>query len=522
MLNSVRARESVWSRIGGPWDVLVIGGGITGAGIAHEASRYGLRTLLVERGDFACGTSSRSSKMVHGGLRYLKEGKIGLTRESVRERERLLREAPGLVEPLSFLAPHYRARKPGKTLYGIGLAMYDVLGGTWKHRSVDAEEALRLVPGLRHEDLIGAHVFTDATTDDARLVLRVLQEAQDLGALAINYVEVVGLVRDGGCVVGANVVERVTGARAEIVARVVINATGASADVLRASVGETPKLRPLRGSHLLLPDWRLPLAQAVAFSHPRDGRPVFAYPWNGTTLVGTTDIDHRGDLRDEPSITADEVAYLLEALADAFPGLSIGRADIVSTFAGVRPVVASGAVDPSKESRDQMLLEEHGLITIAGGKLTTFRPMAAAALRAALRHLPAASRNARSGAALRDTPLPQTGMLSPSARRRLAGRYGAHAQAVLAGAARDGLSPIGGPETLWAELSYAAAHEAVVHLDDLLLRRTRVGLALPQGGAEFFARIRACTPALEWDDARWNEEITAYRARWQRHYSVPE
>ncbi|HVA27918.1 MAG TPA: glycerol-3-phosphate dehydrogenase/oxidase, partial [Candidatus Baltobacteraceae bacterium] len=354
----MHARESVWRQIVGPWDVLVIGGGITGAGIAHEAARYGLRALLVERGDFACGTSSRSSKMVHGGLRYLKEGKIGLTRESVRERERLLREAPGLVEPLSFLAPHYRARKPGKTLYGIGLAMYDVLGGTWKHRFVDAEEALQLVPGLRHEDLIGAHVFADATTDDARLVLRVLQEAQDLGALAINYVEVVGLVRDGARVVGANLVERVTGARAEIAARVVINATGASADALRASVGESPKLRPLRGSHLLVPDWRLPLAQAVAFSHPRDGRPVFAYPWSGMTLVGTTDIDHRGDLRDEPSITPDEVAYLVEALADVFPDLAIGRPDIVSTFAGVRPVVASGAADPSRESRDQMLLEE--------------------------------------------------------------------------------------------------------------------------------------------------------------------
>ncbi|MHB8146933.1 MAG: glycerol-3-phosphate dehydrogenase/oxidase [Vulcanimicrobiaceae bacterium] len=518
----MHARESAWQRIAGPWDLLVIGGGITGAGILHEAASHGLRALLVERGDFASGTSSRSSKLIHGGLRYIREGKIALTRESIRERERLLHDAPGLVEPLSFLMPHYSGRKPGRALLGAGLAIYDLLGGSWKHRFVDAQEAVCLVPALRRAELTGAHVYGDATTDDARLVQRILQEAQQNGAVAVNYVEATGFVRRGAGVAGANVVDRLTGKAASLAAHVVINATGASADVLRASVGESPKLRPLRGSHVLISDWRLPLAQAVAFSHPHDGRPVFAYPWCGMTLVGTTDLDHDGDLRDEPSISRAEVEYLLEALDDQFPESAIVHGDIVSTYAGVRPVVASGVADPSKESRDQMLLEEHGLITMTGGKLTTFRPMAVAAVHAAMKHLPKETMRRSPSASLRPAALPTAPALSWSARRRLAGRFGARAQAVVDGARDDELTAIGGSDTLWAELRYACAHEQIVHLDDLLLRRTRIGLLFRDGGVSLLPRIRACSEALGWDERRWQTEASAYRALWQRHYGVPD
>lgn len=517
----MRARTASWHQIAQPCHVLIIGGGITGAGILHEAAHRGLTAILVERGDFASGTSSRSSKLVHGGLRYIKEGKIGLTRESVLEREALLAQAPGLVDPLSFLMPHYPGGKPGPALLGIGLAIYDLLAWDWKHRYVDAAEALRLAPPLRREGLTGAHIYTDATTDDARLVLRLLQEAQDAGAVAINYAEVTQLGQRDGLVAQASVIDRVGGEQVTLNARVIVNATGASADALRVNVGAAPALRPLRGSHLLLPDWRLPLAQAVAFSHPRDGRPVFAYPWSGITLVGTTDLDHTGNLRDEPSISQPELTYLLEALADHFPDSAITRDDVVSTYAGVRPVVASGAADPSKESRDQLLLEERGLITITGGKLTTFRPMAIAALRAAMRHLPTHTMRG-APATFRHATVSDARGLSSTATRRLAGRYGEHAQAVIDGANEGELEPIGGSDTLWAELRYAAEHEAVVHLDDLLLRRTRIGLLQRDGGVALLPRIRACcAAALGWDDARWNDETQAYATLWQRHYGVP-
>ena len=507
--------------LSGLWDILVIGGGITGAGILNEASRRGLRALLLERGDFASGTSSRSSKLVHGGLRYIKEGKIALTRESVRERESLLRDAPGLVEPLAFLMPHYPGRKPGRALLGVGLAVYDVLAGSWNHRFVQPHEALMMAPPLRAEGLQGAHLYGDATTDDARLVLRLLQEAQTRGAVALNYVEVRALLRRNGAVNGATVVEVAGGRTIPISARVVINATGAGADALRGTIDEAPKLRPLRGSHLLLPNWRLPLGLSVAFSHPHDGRPVFAYPWCGMTLVGTTDLDHHGDLHSEPRITTQEVSYLLAALADHFPSAQIAAHDIVSTYAGVRPVVASGKTDPSKEGRDQLLLDEQGLITITGGKLTTFRPMALAALRAASKHLGGTGAPASAAPYLVQSPLPHAPALSEALRERLAGRFGSKAQAVVDEAGPEELEVIGPSQTLWAELRYAAQHEAVMRLDDLLLRRTRIGLTFSDGGAALFPRIHQVCRALGWDDARWQREEDAYRSLWQDHYGVP-
>ena len=515
------SRAQSLERLSALWDILVIGGGITGAGILNEASRCGLRALLVERGDFASGTSSRSSKMVHGGLRYINEGKIALTRESVRERDALLRDAPGLVEPLSFLLPHYPKSKPGRALLGAGLAIYDLLSGNWKHRYVGADEALLLAPAIRRAGLQGAHVYTDAATDDARLVMRLLQESGERGALALNYVEAKTLLRINGTVSGADVVDVASGKEYPLSARVVINATGASADKLRGTIDAPAKLRPLRGSHLLLANWRLPVAQSVAFSHPRDGRPVFAYPWCGMTLVGTTDLDHHDDLRNEPVITKAEIEYLLDALAYQFPCAHISRGDIVCTYAGVRPVVASGKADPSKESRDQLLLEEAGLITITGGKLTTFRPMALSALRTAARHFPKGTLRFSRAPIFAPVSLPLASNLNESAKARLAGRYGARAQALIDESGPDELETIAPSQTLWAELRYAAQHEQVMRLDDLLLRRTRIGLTLADGGAQLFGRIREVCSVLGWSDARWQLEETSYRALWQAHYGVP-
>ncbi|TAM78363.1 glycerol-3-phosphate dehydrogenase/oxidase [bacterium] len=519
-MQTLERREQTWQRLHQPWDVLVIGGGITGAGVLMEAARRGLRAALVERGDFACGASSRSSKLVHGGLRYLKDGRIGLTRESVREREALLREAPGLVEPLSFVTPHYRGRKPGRASIAAGLLLYDLLAGHRSRRYLDARHTLEMVPALDAHDLTGAHLYGDASTDDARLVMRVLHEAVDAGASALNYVCADGLARRGGRVAGAVLRDVLTGRHVEVEARVVINAAGPAADRLRAETGAPPALRPLRGSHLLLPDWRLPLAQAVAFFHPHDGRPVFAYPWCDAILVGTTDLDHRADPLEEASISSQEAAYLIAALHHQFPRHAIERRDVIATFSGVRPVLVSGKADPSRESRDHLILREQGMVTVTGGKLTTFRPMALAALRAA-RDALGTSVDLEPRPIFSPAVPPQAPGLTSSARLRLSGRYGSRAQAVIDAAQAGELESIEGSRTLWCELRWAARAEDVTRLDDLLLRRTRIGLLLRDGAARWLPRVREiCSAELNWDDARWEREEAAYRAHWQRYHAL--
>jgi glycerol-3-phosphate dehydrogenase len=521
------------------WDIIVIGGGITGAGILLEASRRGLRALLVEQRDFAWGTSSRSSKLVHGGLRYLKEGKLGMTRDSVRERQSLMAEAAGLVDPQSFAFADYKGRKPGRWMFQLGLAIYDRLAGQRSRHYYQSNDFLMLAPNIGRTDLQGGLCYVDAKTDDARLVLRVLQEACSLGAVAINYVAARQLLREGdtadGAVNGVQLRDEahgparggLDGAEADaccrLHAKVVINATGAWADRLRQQQGAAPKLRPLRGSHLLLPAWRLPIAQAISLMHPEDGRPVFAYPWEGATLVGTTDIDHSGDLQTEATITAAEVRYLFAALHFQFPQLQLTQDDVIATYAGVRPVIDTGKTDPSKEGRDHAVWMEQGLLTVTGGKLTTFRLIALDALRHLAHLWPALADPPQAAATLLkpSTALPSCKGLRTQQRQRLQGHYGACAAEVAAAAQDDSeLQTIPGTETLWVELRWAARHEAVVHLQDLLLRRTRLGLLLLGGGVGHLPRIRAmCQPELGWADARWDSEQAAYLALWQQHYS---
>lgn len=510
----MHSRESSWTRLGRPLDLLIIGGGVTGAGVLLEASRRGLRAALVERGDFACGTSSRSSKLVHGGLRYLREGKLRLTRESVREREALLREAPGLVEPMPFLMPQYRGKGPGKTVMQLGLALYDALAGERHRDYLDAAQALEREPAIASEDLLGAHLFADATTDDARLVLRLLSEAQTFGGFSLNYAEIAAFRRNGRGAVNAAVVRDVIGEREQVVtARSFVNATGAFADGLRSKLDRQAKLRPLRGSHLLVKRERLPVTHAVAFSHPADKRPVFAYPWMGVTLVGTTDLDHRDGFAGEPSISREEFQYLLDGIGAQFPGAHITNDDVISTFAGVRPVIAGGHANPSSESRDQLLLDENGLITITGGKLTTFRPMALSALRAVARHL---------GTPVDMKPAHIFAPAHPTPSERLNGRYGACAADVIDLAQTGDLQTIEGTGTTWAELRYAMRAECVVHLDDLLLRRTRLGLQLPNGASQLLPRVtELCAQELQWDEGRRRNELSAYLERIRTHYGLP-
>ena len=315
-----------------PWDLIVIGGGITGAGVFREATRRGLKVLLIERRDFAWGTSSRSSKMVHGGLRYLASGKFGLTRDAVRERQRLLEEAPGLVEPLQFLMGHYKGGFPGPLVFSLLLNLYDLMAGKRNHRFIRSGVGDFLAPGMEQNKLRGATQFADAVTDDARLVLRVLHEANHEGGVALNYVAAEDILRAAGRVTGVRLKDELSGDCFDVHARVVINATGAWTDELRARLGADAVIRPLRGSHLLLPSWRLPAAYSISFLHPKDKRPVFVFPWEGATVIGTTDLDHQQDMQADARITQQEVDYLLEAVNAQFPEAHIQESDVLSSW----------------------------------------------------------------------------------------------------------------------------------------------------------------------------------------------
>ena len=306
-------------------------------------------------------------------------------------------------------------------------------------------------------------------------------------------------------------------------ARAVVNATGAWADRLRGQIGARPRLRPLRGSHLVFPAWRLPVAQAVSFAHPYDGRPVFIIPWEGVTIVGTTDVDYTDDLDAEPSISPEETAYLMAVVESYFPRLGVTLADALSSFAGVRPVIGTGA-DPSQESREHVVWAEDGLLTVTGGKLTTFRRIARDALEKLRPRLPEMAEWQEDAPVLDPLPpadvLADTGLDGESANGcspvwRSRSRAG--------GGCPDELAPVGETATLWAELRWAARAEQVVHLEDLLLRRVRLGLLLPAGGAAFTDRIQAiCTEELGWDEAGWQREWAAYQALWRCCYAPPD
>lgn len=511
-------RDEIFSRLDREWDIVVVGGGITGAGILAEATRLGMKSLLVEARDFSSGTSSRSTKLVHGGLRYLRNGQVRLTRESVREREHLMREAPGLVTPLGFFLTSFEGDKMPKWMFGAGLAIYDVLASKWAHKSMTREAIIEACKPLEGAPMRGGYHYYDAQTDDSRLTLRVLREAVARGGTAINYARVEQPLRDAnGDVQGVAVRDAVTGRTFEVKARAVVNATGVWADDLRGKMGETKKLRAIRGSHLVFSHARVPIPEALSLLHPRDERAVFAVPWEGVTLIGTTDVDHGKDLESEPAMSIDEATYVMEAAARAFPSLGLELSDVRSTYAGVRSVIDTGAKDPSKESREHALWLEHRMLTVTGGKLTTFRIMARHALEALGDLLP---RRPDSDRILDEVDATVDG-LEGEAAVRLVGRHGTEAAQVLA-AGPDALSTIDDTITTWGELRWAARSEGVVHLEDLLLRRVRLGLLADGGGLPIMDRIRAVVqPELGWDDATWAKEEAAYRAIWTKAYAPP-
>jgi glycerol-3-phosphate dehydrogenase len=500
------------------YDLVIVGGGITGAGVLREAVRTGASVLLVERHDYASGTSSGSSKLVHGGLRYLQSGQWGLTLESVRERGRLLREAPGLVEAQPFLMPVHRGARPSRALLQMGLFVYDLMAGRLASRWLSAPEARAAEPLLSDETMLGAMRFIDARTDDARLVQRLIEESRRAGAAALNYTGVEDLVRSGDRVSGV-VLKDVAdggGSTRTIEAALVVNATGAGARQFAPATAGAPSLRPLRGSHFVFARERLPITNAISWLHPRDRRPIFAYPWEGAVLYGTTDLDHDARAMDVPRMTIEESEYLIEALRLRFPGATLAAGDALSTYAGVRPVVAGGADTPSAESRESALWSAPGIVSVTGGKLTTFRVAARQVLAEAARQVPElAPRQA--------APLFEPGCENEPRARRLDGRFGSNAaQRLRAEADAESLHPLGTTPYSLAELRWSAAHEQVVHLEDLLLRRTRIGLVSIEGGRAHLPAIRAAVQTvLGWDDARWAAEEAAYLATWRNRHAPP-
>ena len=487
------------------YDLLIVGGGITGAAVLHAASRRGLKALLVDRGDYASGTSSWSSKLIHGGLRYLKSGQWRMTLESVRERERLLVERPGLVEPQSFVMPVFAGDRPGPTALGVGFWIADRMAGKRTSRRVGASEAAALEPLLARDGLRAAIAYRDGVVDDARLVLRLIFDATAAGAHALNHVDAT-LVEEGGRVVGARLDDTIDAARREVTARVTVHAAG----VWAGAAPGAPLLRPLRGSHLVFARATLPLRGGIAWLHPRDRRPVFAHVWEGAVVVGTTDIDH--PVAEVPAtISPDEVSYLVEALRLPFPRLAIDASMALSSYAGLRAIVVAPGEEhlpPSAMGRDTAQWSRPGLVGVTGGKLTTHRATALEVLREVERQ------------GLRVAP-PSIAPVASTA-TRLQGRLGAAGAVwVAARPADEQRTLLDTPYTL-AELRWSMQHEQVRRLDDLLMRRTRIGLVAAGGALSLLPVLEApCREDLGWDAARWADESARYRENWVSRHAPP-
>jgi glycerol-3-phosphate dehydrogenase len=367
----------------GEFDLLIVGAGITGAGAARDAARRGLRVIVVDQDDVASGTSSRSSKLVHGGLRYLEQGEVSLVFEAVAERRVLQQIAPHLVNPIPFLLPVYKNSRRGMFTINVGMWLYDGLSlfrSPKMHESLSRKEVLKVEPALRSEGLRGAPVYYDCATNDARLTLETVLDAVKAGAVVRTHTQVTRLIRDKGAISGAVVRDRLTGEEFTIQAHVVLNATGPWSDRTCALTGddEPDRLRPTKGIHLVVNSERLKVTHAIVGLHPSDGRVFFTIPWGEQTYIGTTDTDFEGDPADVYA-DADDVAYVLNASNEHFPQVNLTVDDVISTWAGVRPLVSEEAAEhESSVSREHVIrVGMDGLVTIAGGKLTTYRRMGA-------------------------------------------------------------------------------------------------------------------------------------------------
>lgn len=524
------------------FDVLVIGGGITGAGIARDAAMRGLRTALVERDDFASGTSSRSSRLIHGGVRYLEHGHLHLVFESSRERRTLMRIAPHLVRPLRFTWPVYRGARIPLWKLSAGLFIYDALAvfrNVENHRVLAKGDVLGQEPALRRDDLVGGAEYYDASTDDARMTLANVIAAEEHGAVAVNHLRVVSLLRDGERVIGAAVRGEVDDRDHHIRATIVVNATGPWTDVVRAMDGGGARsaVRATKGVHIAVPRERLATHAALTLLSPTDGRVFFALPSTATTIIGTTDTptDERPDaVRASP----EDIDYLLAAANAFFPAARLTPADVVAAWAGIRPLVASGFTrDPSSASREHRIdRSASGVISISGGKLTTYRSMAAEVVDAVEQALGKPRTRSRTNT----VPLPGGDIRSfdealraaelavgdALVARRLIEAHGSRWKEVATLTSEEPALArriVRDLPYLLAEVVYAVEREMAMTLADVLVRRLRIAYEMADHGRSA-ARVATAVLAgrLGWDNARSRVEITRYEEEVARIFGTKE
>jgi glycerol-3-phosphate dehydrogenase len=545
LVRPVATRADRLARLAGEsFDVLVVGGGITGAGIARDAAMRGLRTALVERDDFASGTSSRSSRLVHGGVRYLEHGHLHLVFESSRERRALMRIAPHLVRPLRFTWPVYRGARISLWKLSAGLFMYDALAvfrNVQNHRALSARDVLGQEPALRRDGLVGGAEYFDAATDDARLTLSNVLAAEQHGAVVMNHVAVVRLVREAGRIVGAVMREEGHDGDVTVRANVVVNATGPWTDALRAmdAVERHQAVRATKGVHIAVPRERLATHGALTLLSPVDGRVMFALPWRDRSVLGTTDTDFAGTA-DEVAADAADVKYLCESGNGYFPGANLTPDDVIATWAGLRPLIAAPPnVDESEISREhEVFTKNDGLVIIAGGKLTTYRRMARETVSKTLellrdmgeaievkhvntkqRPLPGAEgvdpADLEGVAAIGRRLMTEYGLDVDTA-THLCGVYGARAIVLGAAIAKDrSLAERLDPELpyVWAEIDFAAKHDLARTVEDVLARRVPLLLTSRDQGLGICDRVAARLAQIHgWDATVVAQMIDEYKA----------
>jgi glycerol-3-phosphate dehydrogenase len=518
-----------------PVDLLVIGGGITGAGIARDAAMRGMAVALVEERDLAWGTSSRSSRLIHGGLRYLEQRHLRLVFEAARERRILLDTASHLVWPLEFLFPIHQGDRVPRWQLGAGLWLYDILGlfrAGARHRMLGKRAALEAEPMLRERGLSGAALYGDAQCDDARLVIATARAAIQYGALVANYTAARSLVIENGRVCGAEVEDVLGGGRVTVRAAAVVNAAGPWSDAVRLM--EDPEARPLlrttRGVHVVVPRERIGHRHAITFLSPIDGRVMFILPWGELSYIGTTDTESH-ERPDAVGASEADILYLLRSANARFPGAHLAEDDVISTWAGLRPLVRDGAGAASDNSREHVIVDGRSrLITVTGGKLTTYRSMAAEAVDHAIRSLPKKRRGgwpAESGTARE--PLPGSEARDLGAFRLQATSAGLPADTVEHllrhyGSESAGIVNLGrGNRALFerlhprhpaiaAEVIHAARRELAQTVEDVLVRRVHLRYELADHGAPAAARVAALLAAeLGWDAERAAREAARYR-----------
>ena len=516
-----------------PVELLVIGGGVTGAGIARDAAMRGIRTALVDMSDFGSGTSSRNSRLIHGGLRYLEHGHFRLVFEACRERRTLLRIAPHLVWPRSFLFPIHKGGRVSAWKLEAGLWLYDILAlfrNVRVHRMLSKRTLLQAEPGLRARDLQAGARYFDAQCDDARLALANVRDAHRHGALVANYARVDHLDTAGGGVGGARITNLVTGDSLFARALVVVNATGPWSDDMREPDGRA-LLHRTKGTHIVIPRQRLGNQEAITFVSPLDGRVMFVVPWGTLSYIGTTETE----LRDGPEMvraTADDVVYVLRSVNALFPEARLTPDDVLATWAGVRPLVRQqDSEDPTAVSREHLIVEsDNGLLSIVGGKLTTYRSMAAEVVDRVAQVLherdgrsvakrAATDREPLPGGEARDLDVVIESLVVDGFDRSIATHlghtFGAEAPVIARLAQSDprlAEPVIPGHTTMWAELLHAMRREMAVTLTDLLIRRTHLFYVAPQQASDAIERIaQFAAHEMGWDRERQQAEIAAYQ-----------